>query len=397
MVLPESTVKLGTSKSCIRELAAYGAVRKAEIGAENVFDFSLGNPSIPAPDCVNETIAELLKGDSVQLHGYTSAAGNDSLRKAIADDLNARFGTHMEAGLIFVTVGCAGALAISFKATLLSGDEVVALAPFFPEYKVYVENAGGTLVTVQPREGDFQLNLEGLEAAVTERTKAVIINSPNNPSGVILSAESLTELAQVLHTAEAKYGHEIFLICDEPYRELAYDGQEVPCVFHFYENTILCYSFSKSMSLPGERIGYIAVNDRMPERSLVFTSIQGAARSLGYVNAPSLMQRVIEKCLGATSDVSKYKENRDLLVDGLRAMGYQCVRPDGAFYLFVKSPIPDANVFSEHAKKYELLLVPSDDFGCPGYVRIAYCVSRDMIERAMPHFKQLAIEYGLTK
>lgn len=391
--LPQDTLGWGKARSCIRELAEYGWKRKDEIGAENVFDFSLGNPSIPAPDCLNGAIAELIKGDSVALHGYTTAAGLMSLRKKLADDLNARFGTDVDPNRIYVTCGAAAGLAVSLRAILMPGDEVVALAPFFPEYRVFVEASGGKLVTVQPRVGDFQLDPESFVDALTDQTKAVIINSPNNPSGVILGKESILALTGALRRHEEKTGNTVFLICDEPYRELAYDGVEVPCVFNYYDDTILCYSFSKSMSIPGERIGYLAVGSHVTGADEVYAGILGAGRALGYVNPPSLFQRVVEKCLGATADVGKYKENRDLLVSGLRETGYECVEPQGAFYLFVKSPEKDAKAFSERAKKHELLLVPSDDFGVPGYVRIAYCVSKDMIERSMPAFRALMAEY----
>ena len=394
-MLPEKPLAWGQSRSCIRELFEYGAARKAVIGEDKVFDFSIGNPSIPAPACVNEAIAEALKEDSVQLHGYTSAPGRMSLRQAIADDLNKKYGTAVTAGDIYVTCGAASGLAACMKALLLPGEEVIAFAPFFPEYRVFTEAVGGVLVTVPPRAGDFQIDYAAFEAAITEKTKAVIVNSPNNPSGVVLSAESIRGLADILNKYEQKFGHEIYLVCDEPYRELVYGDVEVPCMMNFYNDTILCYSFSKSLSIPGERMGYIAVSDKMTDRSLVNAAVAGGARALGYINAPSLMQRVIEKCLGATADISKYQENRDLLYGGLTALGYECVKPDGAFYLFVKAPEPDAKAFSEKAKKHELLLVPSDDFGCPGYVRVAYCVAKKTIEDAMPAFAALAKEYGL--
>ena len=394
-MLPEKMLAWGKSRSCIRELAEYGAVRKAEIGADNVFDFSIGNPSVPAPDCVNETIAELIRGDSVALHGYTTAAGLMSLRRRIADDMNSRFGTDVRPERIYVTCGAAAGLAVSLRALLLPGDEVIALAPFFPEYTVFTENAGGVLHTVQPRRGDLQLDEAALRAALTEKTRAVIINSPNNPTGVILSDESLRTLSAILREQEVKTGKTVYLICDEPYRELVYDGTPVPCSFNYYDDAIVCYSFSKSMSIPGERIGYLAVGSRMADGDEVYASIMGAARGMGYVNPPSLFQRVVEKCIGATSDASKYKENRDVLCAGLKRLGFEYVEPQGAFYLFMKSPEPDAKSFSERAKKHELLLVPSDDFGMPGYVRIAYCVSKDMIERSMPAFAGLAEEYGL--
>ena len=392
-MLPENTLSWGMARSCIRELAEYGWKRKDEIGAENVFDFSLGNPSIPAPEGVNAAIAELIRGDSVALHGYTTAAGLMSLRQKIADDLNARFGTDIDPNRIYVTCGAAAGLAVSLRALLLPGDEVVTLAPFFPEYRVFVEASGGKLLPVQPRVGDFQLDPDAFEAALSERTKAVIINSPNNPSGVVLTKESLRALSDALRRHEEKTGRAVYLICDEPYRELAYDDVEVPCVFNYYDDAILCYSFSKSMSIPGERIGYLAVGSRARDAGEVYASIMGAARALGYVNPPSLMQRVVEKCLGQTADMAKYKENRDRLMAGLTEIGYDFVKPEGAFYLFIKSPEKDAKAFSERAKKYELLLVPSDDFGLPGYVRIAYCVSLEMIERSMPAFRALLAEY----
>lgn len=391
-MLPENTLAWGRARSCIRTLSEYGAVRKREIGAENVFDFSLGNPSIPAPDCVNEAIAELIRGDSVALHGYTTAAGLISLREKLAADLNARFGTALAPDNLYVTCGAAASLTISLRAVLLPGEEVIAPAPFFPEYRVFTEAGGGVLIPVAPR-GDLQIDLDGVQAALTERTKAVIINSPNNPSGAIFDEENLRGLAKILRAHKEKTGNTVYLISDEPYRELVYDGAVCRSPIEFYDDTIMCYSFSKSLSIPGERIGYIAVSDRMESGRDVYASILGAGRCLGFVNPPSLFQRVIERCIGQTSDVAQYKLNRDLLCSGLRELGYEFIEPHGAFYLFVKSPEPDAKTFSEQAKKHELLLVPSDDFGCPGYVRIAYCVSADMIRRSMPAFRALLREY----
>ena len=393
LIFPEKPLAWGKARSCIRELAEYGWKRKEQIGVENVFDFSLGNPRIPAPEGVNQAIAEWIRGDSVALHGYTTAAGILSLRQRIAEDYRERFGIALDPNRMYVTCGAAAGLAISLHALLLPGDEVVALAPFFPEYRVFTEAAGGTLVTAQPRQADFQLDPEAFAQALGPRTKAVIVNSPNNPSGVILSKESLSALAEAMRQQSEKNGAPIWLICDEPYRELAYDGAEVPSAFGFYDDTILCYSFSKSMSIPGERIGYLAVGPAAADAGEVYAAILGAGRALGYVNPPSLFQRVVERCIGQTADVSQYLENRNLLVGGLRELGYACIEPQGAFYLFVKSPVPDAKAFSERAKKYELLLVPSDDFGTPGYVRIAYCVSKDMISRAMPAFRALMEEY----
>lgn len=390
-MLPEKTLAWGKSRSCIRELSEYAARRKAETGAENVFDFSLGNPSVPAPECVNETIAELVRGGG-DVHGYTTAAGLVSLRTAIADDLNARFDAHMSAGRLYVTCGAAAGLAISLRAVLLPGDEVVVLAPFFPEYRVFVEASGGVLKVVPPRQGDFQLDESAFAAALSDRTKAVIVNSPNNPSGVVLSRESLERLSELMRRHGEKTGKTLYLICDEPYRELVYDGSEVPYVPAIYDDTIVCYSFSKSMSIPGERIGYIALGAGLTDWQDVYASVLGAGRALGYVNPPSLFQRVVEKCLGHTSDVSQYRENRDLLCGMLRGLGFECVEPQGAFYLFMRSPEPDAKAFSERAKRHELMLVPGDDFGCPGYVRIAYCVSKELIERSRPAFAALAAE-----
>ena len=392
-MLPEKTLGWGTSRSCIRELFEYGCRRKAEIGAENVFAYSLGNPSIPAPACVNEAIAELLTGDSVTLHGYTSAVGLASLREAIAKDMNARYDAGIDANLIYVTCGAAAGLASALKGMLLPGEKVVTFAPFFPEYRVFTEGAGGDLVSVPPREEDFQIDFEALEKALDEKVKAIIVNSPNNPSGVVFSAETVAKLAETLRAAEEKFGHTIYLIADEPYRELVYDGVEVPCLTRYYDDTVICYSWSKSLSLPGERIGYLAVSPRMKDAGLVFASIAGAARSCGYVNAPSLMQRVVEKCMGATADISAYKANRDALYEGLTDAGYTCVKPDGAFYLFIKSPEADANAFAERAKKHELLIVPSDDFGVKGYVRVCYCVSMEQIKKSLPAFKALMDEY----
>ena len=391
-MLPANTVGWGAARSCIRTLAEYGAVRKKEIGAENVYDFSLGNPSIPAPECVNGAIAELLKGDSVALHGYTTAAGVVSLREKIAEELNGRYGTHLTPDHLYVTCGAAAALCIALRAVLFPGDEVIVPAPFFPEYRVFTEASGGVLVPVPPR-GDLQIDVEALERALTPRTRAVIINSPNNPSGVIFDEENLRALASVLRRQEEKTGEPVYLITDEPYRELVYDGSAVRSAIEFYDDTFMAYSFSKALSIPGERIGYLAVSDRMRDAGNVYYSVLGAGRALGYVNPPSLFQRVMERCLGQTADVSQYRANRDLLCAGLREIGYDFIEPQGAFYLFVKCPIPDAKEFSERAKKHELLLVPSDDFGCPGFVRIAYCVSADMIRRSMPAFRALMDEF----
>ena len=394
-MLNEKSLAWGKSKSCIRELAAYGAARKQEIGEDKVFDFSLGNPSIPAPACVEEALLELVKTvPAAKLHGYTPAAGLPSLRAAVAKDLNKRWGTALEGEHIYVCCGAAAGLASCMKGLLNSGEQAVAFAPFFPEYRVFAEGAGAELVVVPPME-DMQPDLESFKKAVNEKTGIVIINSPNNPSGVVLSAENLKALAEILKEAQEKYAHPIYLVSDEPYRELVYDDVKLPCVFDYYNNSIVVYSFSKSMSLPGERIGYVAVNPKMEQGDLVFAAVAGAARSYGYVNPPSMMQMVVERCLGQTADISLYKKNRDLLCDILESLNFKCVKPDGAFYLFVKCPIADAKLFSESAKKYELLLVPGDDFGLEGYVRLAYCVAEQTIKNSLPAFEKLAKEYGL--
>ncbi len=394
-MIVQNSLNWGRSKSCIRELAAYGAARKAEIGAENVFDFSIGNPSVPAPPEFDAALRELLAAeDSVSLHGYTAAAGLPELRRAVAEDLRARLDAPVEAGDIYVCCGAAAGLAACCRGLIAPGEEAVVFAPFFPEYRVFVEGAGGVLKTVPP-DKRLRPDWAAFEAALGEKTALVIVNSPNNPSGVVLTAEDLTRLAAILDAAQKGVGHPIYLVSDEPYRELVYGGALPPCPLRFYDNAVLCYSFSKSLSLPGERLGYLAVSERMADREAVFAALAGAARASGYVNAPSLMQRAVCRCLGLTADLSVYRENRELLYGGLRALGFDCVYPDGAFYLFMKSPEPDAKVFSERAKRFELLLVPSDDFGLSGYVRLAYCVSTDMIRRALPAFRALAESYHL--
>ena len=393
-MLPEQALALGRSKNIMREIASYGNARKALIGAENVFDFSLGNPSVPAPPCVEEAIRDLLGEDSLAIHGYTPAAGLPSFRKAIAEDLNARYDAGVDPSMVFVVCGAAPGLVACARGLMRPGEEAIAFAPFFTEYRVFVEGVGGTLVSVPPTE-TLLPDLDAFERAITEKTALVIVNTPNNPSGVILTPECLTRMGEILEAAQRRYGHPIYLVSDEPYRELVFEGQRVPCVLHYYANSVICYSFSKSLSLPGERIGYLAVSSRMADRQDVFDAIAGAARVCGHVNAPSLMQRVAERCLGQTSDLSAYRRNRELLYGGLTELGFDCVRPDGAFYLFMKSPEPDAKAFSERAKKYELLLVPSDDFGVKGYVRLAYCVSEETIRRSLPAFRKLAQEYHL--
>lgn len=387
---------LGVKKSIIREIFEYGKIRKAEIGAENVFDYSLGNPSVPAPQVVTDTLLSLLQNTSpAALHAYTSAQGDAGVRAAIADHLNRTYRADASADLIYLTVGAAAALTISLNALLADGadEEVIVFAPFFPEYRVFVEKAGGRLVTVPCAAPDFQIDFDAFKKAITPKTKAVIVNSPNNPTGVVLSEETVKRLGDVLRQAEETFGHPIYLISDEPYRELVYGDVTVPYFTNYYDDTLVCYSFSKSLSLPGERIGYILVSPRAADSKRVYAAVLGAGRALGFVCAPALFQALIPACLGKTSDLSVYKTNRDLLYNSLTSYGYTCASPDGAFYLFVKALEKDAYRFCERAKKYELLLVPSDDFGYPGYVRISYCVSTEQIRRSLPAFEALAKEY----
>ncbi len=387
---------LGSKRSIIREIFEYSKARGAEIGADKVFDFSLGNPSVPAPAEVNETIAELMATEnSVLLHGYTSAQGDANVRGVIADRIRERFGVQMPANLIYMTCGAAASLSICLKAVMEDHDECVVFAPFFTEYRVFIENAGGRVVVSQPTPKTFQVDIADFESKITKNTKAVIVNSPNNPSGVVYSEDTIVALCEVLKRKSEEYGHPIYLIADEPYRELVYAGVDVPYLMNYYDNTFVCYSYSKSLSLPGERIGYIAVSPTMEEAGNLYLAVCGAGRSLGYVCAPSLFQQVIARCIDAKVNVEAYKANRDLLYDNLTAYGYECVKPDGAFYLFVKALEADAYAFFEKAKKHEILVVPCDDFGVEGYVRIAYCTDRAKVEGALPAFKALAREYGL--
>ncbi len=397
-MIVKSKRALGEKRSVIREIFEYGKARRAEIGAENVFDFSLGNPSVPAPDEVNEALISLItEMPSVALHGYTSAQGDAGVRGAIADYLNETYGAGVSATDLYMTVGAAASLSACLSALTGEGEEVIAFAPFFPEYRVFTEQTGATLAVVPADTENFEISFTAFDKVLSEKTAAVIINSPNNPSGAVLSAETLRILGEKLTAAEKKYGHPIYLIADEPYRELVYDGVEVPYPTLFYHNTLVCYSFSKSLSLPGERIGYVLVAPTVEDHDGVYAAICGAGRALGYVCAPSLFQHLIPKVLGKVSDLCAYKTNRDLLYDALSAYGFTVKKPDGAFYLFMKAAEADANVFCEKAKKYELLLVPGDDFACPGYVRIAYCVTEEQIRRSLPAFRKLAEEYGLVK
>ncbi len=388
--------ELGNKRSIIREIFEYSKTRAAEIGADKVFDFSLGNPSVPAPREVNDTIRELLDTqNSVALHGYTSAQGDLGVRTAIAERINRLFDVGMTPNLLYMTCGAAASLSICLKALMEDGkgDECIVFAPFFTEYRVFIENAGGKVVVSQPTEKTFQIDIADFESKINAHTKAVIVNSPNNPSGVVYSEETVKALCEVLDRKSREFGKPIYLIADEPYRELVYADVKVPYLMNYYSNTLVCYSFSKSLSLPGERIGYIAVCPDMQDAMSIYLAVCGAGRSLGYVCAPSLFQQVIARCLDAKVNIEAYKKNRDLLYDNLTAYGYECVKPDGAFYLFVKALEKDAYAFYERAKKHELLVVPCDDFGVSGYVRVAYCTDYERVKNALPAFEALAKEY----
>ena len=394
MELNEKAYGLGSKRSVIRESCEYGRKRSAEIGAENVFDFSIGNPSVEPPKAISQTIKQLLKTEnSVLLHGYTSAQGDLGTRKAVSDSINKRFGLSLTPDNIYMTCGAAASLTISLKAILHPDEECIVFAPFFTEYRVFVENAGGKLVVSAPKQNDMQIDLADFKSKITENTRAVIINSPNNPSGIVYPSATIKRVCEILRAKEKEYGKTIYVIADEPYRELVYNGVKVPYLMNYYDDTIVCYSYSKALSLPGERIGYIAVNHAMKDSQSVYLAVCGAGRMLGFVCAPSLFQQVIKHCADAKVNVKAYKTNRDLLYGALTEYGYDCVKPDGAFYLFVKALGGDAVKFAEKAREKEILFVPCDDFGVQGYVRIAYCVSYDTISRALPGFKELIDEY----
>ena len=396
-MINQKSVQLGSVRSVIRELFEYGKKRKAQIGEDNVFDFSLGNPSVPPPAQVEEALENVLKTrDPVQVHGYTSAQGDASVRSAIAGYISKNYGVPQTADLIYMTCGAAASLAITFNALLNAGDEVITIAPYFPEYKVFCEHAGGVLVPVKGEAGTFQPDIAAVRAAITPRTKAVLINSPNNPSGVVYTEERIMQLCKVLKECKEK-GQTIYLIADELYRELVFGGAKVPYIMNFYDESVVCYSFSKSLSLPGERIGYIAIDPAMRSADEVYAAVCGAGRALGYVCAPALFQLIIPEVLGLTADISVYERNRDTLSAALESYGFTVVRPDGAFYLFVQSPEPDSDAFAERAKEHELLIVSAKSFGVEGYVRISYCVSPEMIARSLPAFRALALSYGLKR
>ena len=392
MTINEKSYAYGAQKSSIREIAAYGSARKAQIGAENVFDFSLGNPSIPAPESVRSSIARALELPPTQLHGYTPAPGLPAAREAVAASLNRRFGTSYAAGDVYLTCGAAASLSISFHTLVNPGDEVIVIAPYFPEYRVWIETAGATCVEVMADPETFQIDVPAVAAAVNERTKAIVINSPNNPVGSVYAQKNLEDLAAALHDAQKRLGTQVYLISDEPYREIAY-GADVPWVPAIYDRTIVCYSYSKSLSLPGERIGWVLVPNTNPEHDRLVLAVAGAGRKLGFVCAPALFQHVVIDCVDEPTNVEAYAENRRVLTEGLSALGYEFIEPQGAFYLWVKALEPDASAFFERAKALELLPVPSDSFGCPGWVRVGYCVSKETIVNSMPAWKKLAEGY----
>lgn len=388
----ETMYERGNAPSAIRELFAYGMERKAQIGEDKVFDFSIGNPSVPAPDSVAETIRELADMAPAQLHAYSAAQGLESTRAAIAENLNKRFGTHYTADNLYLTMGAAACLSACFTALIKPGDEIIVIAPYFPEYRIWIEFAGGVCVEVPAREDNFQIDLDALEQAITEKTKAVVINTPNNPVGTVYTRETLEGLADVLVQAEQRFGHDIYLISDEPYRELTY-GVEVPWVPAIYPNTLVCYSWSKSLSLPGDRIGYVLVPNEVHDSREVYLAVCGAGRSLGYICAPVFFQRVIERCVDEPTNVEAYAVNREILTHALDELGYEYIEPDGAFYLWIKALEPDAQAFSNKAKEHELLLVPSDSFGVDGWVRAGYCIDKSTIEHSTPAFAALKADY----
>lgn len=394
MDINQKAYALGSKRSVIREIFEYSKTRASEIGAENVFDFSLGNPSVEPPEQVKAALLKLISEENpMKLHGYTSAQGDLNVRKTVANDINTKFNLALTENNIYMTCGAAASLTISLKAVINAGEECIVFAPFFAEYRVFIENAGGKVIVSNPESKTFQIDFEDFKAKITPNTKAVIVNSPNNPSGVVYTEKTIKTLCEILKQKSEEYGKPIYLISDEPYRDLAFDGVFVPYLMNYYNDTLVCYSFSKALSLPGERIGYIAVNPKMKDANDVYFAICGAGRMLGFVCAPSLFQLVVKECINATVNLDAYKQNRDLLYNSLTEYGYECVKPEGAFYLFVKALEDDAYKFFERAKSHELLVVPCDDFGVKGYVRIAYCVDKQRIERSLPHFKALIEEY----
>lgn len=395
-MLSKEMIEIGSKRSTIREIFEFGKKRAEIVGKDKIYDFSIGNPNVPAPECVKEVIIDILENeDSTLIHGYTSAQGDDKVRESIADSVNKRFGTSFTKNNLYMTLGAAASISICFKALACTGDEFITFAPFFPEYRCFVESTGSKLVVVSANTENFQINFNEFEKSVNKNTKAIIVNSPNNPSGVVYSEETILKLTKILKQKSEEYGHTIYLISDEPYREIAYKGVEVPYLTKYYKNTFVCYSYSKSLSLPGERIGYVLVPSEIENFEDTYAAVCGAGRVLGYVNAPSLFQKVVARCADKTSDISIYEKNKELLYKGLIEMGYKCVEPGGAFYLFPQSLETDAKAFCEKAKEYDLLLVPGDDFGCPGHVRISYCVQTEQIINSLPIFKKLAEDYNI--
>ena len=394
-MVSQRMLKLGTARSVIRELFEYGKQRAAQVGAENVFDFSLGNPSVPAPQALNEQAIRILQEQPDLIHCYTSAQGDLGARQRFADSLNRRFHSHYTPDQFYITTGAASALCCCFSALTCPEDEFIVFAPYFPEYGVFIQSAGATMVVIPPEIEAFQIDFTAFQERITPHTKGVVINSPNNPSGVVYSKDTLERLARILREKSQEYGHPIYLISDEPYREIVFGETKVEWLPDLYENTLVCYSFSKSLSLPGERLGYVLVPDTVEDASDVYAAVAGAGRSLGYVNAPSLFQQVTSLCCDMTADLRVYEENCKILVPALMEMGYHVVEPNGAFYLFPRSLEPDDMAFSQKAKEFDLLLVPGSGFGAPGHFRLAYCVQTDMIHCALPRFKALAMAYGL--
>lgn len=394
-MIAEKMKHMVANSSAIRAMFEEGNRLAGIYGAENVYDFSLGNPNVPAPEAVKEAIKELLEEDDpVVLHGYTNSnSGYADVRAAVAESVNKRFGTHFTEKNIVMTVGAAGGLNVILKTLLNPGDEVIAFAPYFGEYRSYTNNYDGVLVEISPNTADFQPKLDEFEQKITPKTKAVIVNTPNNPTGVVYSEETIKKMAAVMEAKQKEFGTDIYLISDEPYRELVYDGVEVPYLTKYYDNTIVGYSYSKSLSLPGERIGYLVIPDEVKDSEDVQAAANVATRILGFVNAPTLQQKVVAKCLGEKTDISFYDRNRETLYNGLIECGFECIKPEGAFYLFVKSPVEDEKAFCAAAKKYNILIVPGSSFACPGYVRLAYCVSYETIVNSLPKFKELAAEY----
>ena len=389
-MLNQTMIELGTRRSCIRELFEYGNKRAAEIGRENVYDYSLGNPSVPTPQKVQVVLKDLVeKDDGKSLHGYTSANGCMPARKAVADDLNERYGTGIEPGDIFITCGAAPALTAALRAVSCPGSEVIALAPFFPEYAVFIKENGSKFVQVEADYDSFQINFADLEKKLNEHTQAIIVNSPNNPSGAVYSRATLEKLAALLTEKAKTFGHPIYLLSDEPYRELLYDGAELPFVPAIYPDTVICYSWSKSLSLPGERLGYVCVPKSVTDAPLFMAAVAGASRAAGHVCAPAIMQFMVARCIALRPDIEAYDRNRKTLYEALTSYGYECVKPQGAFYLFVKAPGGDSQAFSDKAKAKDLLIVPGNDFGCPEYFRISTCVSYEMILKSLPVFESL--------